>query len=84
MEITIASPPDREQLVAEVFFEHEQWAELNTESGDVALELYPRVSGEPWEFKFEDAVNALQAARTWLLNYDGSMWWWPSISEDQS
>lgn len=40
MRVSIASPPDREDLVAETFFGDEKWAETNRESGTVALELH--------------------------------------------
>ena len=40
--IDIASPPDREHLVAEILVGGEQWAEVNIESGRLDVELYPR------------------------------------------
>jgi hypothetical protein len=46
MRICISSPPDREKLVAEIFFGDEQWAELNQESGTLELEFYPKPSSK--------------------------------------
>ena len=67
MTISLASPPDREKLVAEVFYEDEQWAEINQESGTLQLEIYPRCNGQHWNFLFEDALIALQSAKTRLV-----------------
>ena len=63
IEVTISSPPDREYLIADLLSEHEQWAEVNQESGSLTVELYPRRDGQPWRFDFEDAVSALLKAK---------------------
>jgi phage pi2 protein 07 len=65
--ITIASPPDREQLVAEVLFGNEQVAELNTERGTLAIELYPRADGQAWSFDADQFQSALAQAKAKLL-----------------
>ncbi len=59
--ITIASPPDRERLVAEVFHGTEQIAELNREHEPLAvrLELYPRADGQPWSVDAEQFLTAI-------------------------
>jgi hypothetical protein len=36
--IELASPPDREKLVANIFFGLDQWTELNQEKGTLTLE----------------------------------------------
>jgi hypothetical protein len=66
--VSIASPPDRNKLVAMIDFGGEQWAELNQDSGQLQLEIYPRRDGEPWLFSLTDAVSAIQLARARLLN----------------
>lgn len=63
MRISFASPPDREHLVAEIFCGDEQWAEINTETGRVTLELYAQRSGEPWVFAYDEAMAAIVEAR---------------------
>ena len=62
MSMDIASPPDREKLVAELFYGLEQWAEIHQETGHLTLQLYPKPDGHPWEFSFEEAVSMLQHA----------------------
>lgn len=65
--ISIASPPDRDSLVAEVFFEAVQWAELREEWGKIVVEFYPRPDGEPWLVDFEVTIQALNEANDRLL-----------------
>lgn len=66
--ITIASVPDREELVAELWFGDTQWAELSQEGDCLVLQVYPRPSGQPWTFEFTDVVDALEAARQRLVD----------------
>jgi len=65
--ICISSPPDREKLVAEVFFAETQWAEINQERDALEVEFYPRPDGEPWRIAYQDALNALDAAKRRLM-----------------
>lgn len=64
--ITIASPPDRDKLVAEIFFGNQQWAEINQEKGVLEVEFYPRLDGQPWQIFLPDALAALQEAEKLL------------------
>lgn len=66
--ICISSPPDRERLVAEVFFDDVQWVELNQEKERLRLEFYARPDGEPWRIDLETAIEALEAARKRLCD----------------
>ena len=65
--ICISSPPDREKLVAEIFFDNEQWAELNQEGDSLTLEIYPRQDGKFWQLNFEQVLEALNEAKRRLL-----------------
>ena len=62
----IASPPDREKLVAEIFFGHEQVAELNQETGRLSIDLYPRLDGQPWSLEAEGFLSIVEKARASL------------------
>jgi hypothetical protein len=64
--ITIASPPDRGKLVAEIFFGNQQWAEINQEKGVLEVEFYSRSDGQPWRIALPDAFAALQEAEKLL------------------
>ena len=70
MTVDLASPPDREKLVAQISFDREQWAEVHQEAGALTLELYPRQDGKPWEFPFDEAVAALGQAYRRLIGND--------------
>ena len=61
--ISIASPPDRERLVAMIDYNQEQWAELNQEKGQFLLEIYPQKNSQPWVFGFDETLKMLIEAK---------------------
>jgi hypothetical protein len=63
IEVQIASPPDREHLVACLVFEKHEFAELNQEAEELVVELYPKPDGTPWVFAYADLVVALAEAK---------------------
>lgn len=65
--VTVASPPDREGLVAEVFFGDVQWAEINQDSGTLEVEFYPRPDGGFWCLPLETVFAALLDAKSRLI-----------------
>lgn len=65
-EVVIASPPDRELLVAEIFFLSEQFAEINQEGTELEIEIYPRRDGSPWTLTYFEVMTALEKARVRL------------------
>ena len=68
MRIEIASPPDREKLVAAIMLDGEQVAEVNQENERLQVEIYPRRDGEPWVFDLEEVVKTFKAAQQRLLD----------------
>lgn len=66
--VTIASPPDREKLVAMIDVNDEQWAEVNQESDRLQIELYPRQDGNPWKFDLTAATAAIEQAVARLMS----------------
>jgi hypothetical protein len=67
LRICISSPPDREKLVAEIFFGNEEWAELNQEDGTLRLEFYPRPNREYWQLSLDEVLEALNEAKKRLI-----------------
>jgi hypothetical protein len=61
--LKIASPPDREKLVAPIMLDGEQWAEINQETERLQVEIYPRRDGEPWVFDLEEVIEAFKEAQ---------------------
>jgi hypothetical protein len=49
LSLQFATAPDREKEVAEIWFGDELVAELNQESGTLALEIYPKRDQQPWK-----------------------------------
>jgi hypothetical protein len=69
--ISIASPPDREGLVAEIFFSNIQWAEISQENAVMEVEFYPRADGKFWRIPLGSAQEALELARQRLIQRNG-------------
>ena len=64
--ITIASPPDREKLVAMIDVGDEQWAEVSQETAELQIEFYARRDGKPWALSLSEAQAAIDAAKARL------------------
>ena len=72
MKIKIASLPDRENLVASLWYNNVLWSEISQEESEPILEIYPDPTGKPWTFPFEEAFACLQQAKHKLINLDES------------
>jgi hypothetical protein len=70
MVVDVCSPPDRQNLVASISCNCEQWAEIHQEADILTLEIYPRQDGKPWELSFDQAMTALRQAKTRLTGID--------------
>ena len=68
--IVIASPPDREGIVAEIWQSEEMWAEIANEEGRLTIEIYPRAEGNTWLFDYDEAIKVIQMAKDKLLGND--------------
>lgn len=62
--IDIASVPDRNNLVAEIWYEEHLLAEINQEEKTLNVEFY---NVEKVTFQYEDFINTLQDAKRKLL-----------------
>ena len=65
IEIVVASLPDRDRLVAELWWEDQRLAEINQEHG-LSVELYPRQDGRPWRIPLTLLESGLTDARAKL------------------
>jgi len=63
--IEIASVPDRDEVVAELWFGSDQVAELSQDGGELTLQVFAAPSGH-WEFAYEAFSDALGAMRARL------------------
>lgn len=58
----ISSPPDRENVVLEIWFDSRQFAEISKEPGrDFEIEIYASENGQ-WNFDLRDLMRVLESA----------------------
>jgi hypothetical protein len=62
IKVTYSSPPDREFLVADLFIDNYQFAEIRYENGSFDLLTY-LPEGEYWELPVEDLIPKLEEAK---------------------
>lgn len=60
--VTIASVPDRDDVVAELWVGDEQCGEVSREGSTLRLELYARPGGVPWRVAFDEFLEVLKEA----------------------
>jgi len=66
--ITINSLPDRENLVAEIYYKHEQVAEISQEAKDLIIQLYaPCKEKKCWEFSLNEFQKVVEEAKQRLI-----------------
>lgn len=69
--VEIASVPDRDHLVAEIWWDDCMVGEIRrTDDGGSRLEIYAQASGMPWSFDFCDWLEILQEAKKKLDSED--------------
>lgn len=68
--IKIGSVPNREELVAEIYYEHEQWVEISQEEAQLIMKFYNPLNNKYWEFPCDEALNILERAKNKLLGLD--------------
>ena len=64
LKIIVATVPDRDEPVTEIWSGSELWAELRAETGRRMIEIYPRSDGDRWSFDLDLLLDALQKAST--------------------
>ena len=65
--ITIASLPDRENLVAEILYKGVQWVEISQETEELTIQFYSHPRQRYWEFLLDEALEVLEKAKKRLL-----------------
>ena len=57
--IVVASLPDREEVVAELYHQNDYWVEISQEAGDekFAVQFYSHPQKKPWVFPFDEALE---------------------------
>jgi hypothetical protein len=69
LEAWLCSPPEREDMVVQLFFvEGAQWGEVREESQTLQLEIFASKSEKPMLFDLEELLNVLILAKEKLSN----------------
>lgn len=66
LQVQIASVPDRDELVAELWAGKYQVAELAQLEGKLVLQLYAAPDGLSWEFGLDDFIRSINELRRQL------------------
>lgn len=61
--VELASVPDREGVVAELWCDEQLLAELRHDDGQLRIQLYPNSAGEPWDLPHGQFLHALRRAQ---------------------
>ena len=61
--VEIASVPDREDVVAEVWAGTQQFAEIRRDGDSFVVQVFAPPDNSVWEFSFEQLLNSLKHAR---------------------
>ena len=68
-EIVIASLPNRERVVAEIYYENKCWVEISQEKEEeLMIQFYSYPDQKYWEFTYNEAVKVLEEAKNKLLS----------------
>jgi hypothetical protein len=65
--ITVASLPDRERPVAEIYYDNMYWVQVSQETDDLSIQFYSHPKNKCWEFEFDKAIEVLKRAERELL-----------------
>ncbi len=66
-EIEIVNYFDRDNTVAEIYFDSKQWAEISHRDSEMFVQFYSHPSMECWEFPFAEAIQAIELAKSRLF-----------------
>jgi hypothetical protein len=60
--IVIASLPNRDQCVCEIYYKNDQWVEISNENDEKVVRFYSHPFLNQWEFPLKVAMEILQKA----------------------
>ena len=65
--ITVGSLPDRENLVADIFYETIELAEISNENNKMIIQIYCYDDKDCWEFSLEEFQKIVEEAKQRLI-----------------
>ncbi len=66
-EITVNSLPDRDNLVAEIYYKNYQFAEISQETNKLIVQFYPHPKEAYWEFSIDEILKVIERAKKRLI-----------------
>jgi hypothetical protein len=66
-EIVIASLPDNENLVAEIYYQNVYWVQISKEGELAQIQFYSHPHDKCWKFSLEEALTILEKAKKRFL-----------------
>ena len=66
-EITVGSLPDKDNLVADIYYDKIQVAEINQETNELIIQIYSYKNINYWEFSLEEFQNIIEEAKQRLI-----------------
>lgn len=66
--IVIASLPDRENCVCEIYYDQIEWAEISQENKEIIIQFYKHPFQDYWEFPMDIALEILKQAKKKFLS----------------
>jgi hypothetical protein len=73
IEAIVASPPERDDLVIQLFASGRgQWGEVYRHEDSFWIELYSQPDGQPWQFPLEEVISVLSLSLRELQARSGS------------
>lgn len=70
-EIIIVSLPEKERLVAEIYYDNMYWVQISQETDELIIQFYAHPTQKYWEFPLDEALGALQQAKKRFLGMGG-------------
>lgn len=70
MTVEVASPPDRDDLVAELWQANAMWGEVRWAGGRFVLELYPKPGDGAWSFGLDEVLECLEESKRTLIRME--------------
>lgn len=61
--VVIASLPNRENCVCEIYYNHVQWVEISQETEETIIQFYSHPDQDYWEFPLDVALQVLEKAK---------------------
>lgn len=66
-EITVGSFPDKENLVADIFYDNIQVAEITNENNKLQIQIFCYKDQDYWEFSLDEFQKVVEKAKQKLI-----------------